>query len=103
MPMSGGATTARYQGSRLARPLAGQGQHRFQHVVDVDAAGFEHHVPRLDRGEVEDIVDQRQQLMRAVENAAAVVELARIQRRRNTGWSEISAKPMIAFSGVRSS
>ena len=68
-------------------PARGSAPARSQQLADVDLLGLQHHVAGLDRREVEDVVDQRQQPVRAVEDAAAVVELARVQRRRNTGWS----------------
>ena len=64
----------------VAGTLPGQRHHRLQHRADIDRTGLERHVAGLDRRQVEDVVDQRHQAMRAVENAAAVFELPLGQR-----------------------
>src|SRR5215472_14418918 len=62
-----------------SRALAGDAEHRFEHLANVDPFGFELHVARFDCCKIENVVDQLQQLVRAGEDAPAVVELAVIE------------------------
>ena len=71
--------------------------------ASVDRLGAELHLAGLDLGQVEHVVDELQQVARAGEDVAQVL-LVRGESPGPTLPSCISsAKPMIAFSGVRSS
>src|SRR3546814_13524111 len=63
---------------RSAGPFAGQVVDAAQEKVDVDRAAVERHVAGLDGREVEDVVDQREQALRGVDDALGILALPRV-------------------------
>src|SRR5215471_3386561 len=62
-----------------ARALAREVDDGFQHLANLDPRGFELHIAGFDCREIENVVDQRQELVRAGQDATAVIELALIK------------------------
>src|SRR5947209_9819 len=100
-PMSGGQQSSISSPRLLARPR-NSASTVFNIAKNLDPAGLQNHVTRFDRREVGNIVDEPEQLLRALEDAAGVVELPRIQVAEILIGQD-SAKPMTAFNGVRNS
>src|SRR5580658_1527944 len=57
------------------RPLPAQGQNSGEEGMDIDRRALQRQLSGLDRGQVENVVDQRQEPLRAVEDAAAILDL----------------------------
>ena len=58
-----------------ARPLVHQGRDAVQQIVNIHRAALQFEITGLDRCQIDRIADQRQQLMRAVENQSAIFAL----------------------------
>ena len=70
---------------------------------NIEVGRLELHPPGLDLGQVEDVVDERQQVPARRVDVAEVIVLLVVELAEHALPSSTSEKPMIALSGVRSS
>ena len=86
---------------------AGTLAHEQERVLDgvrqVKRRHFQLHPPGLDLGQIEDVVDQRQQMASGGQECRSVYSSCFSFSSPNNRSSNTSEKPMIALSGVRSS
>ena len=71
-------------------------------VLEVDCLHRDHHLPRFDARQVEDVVDQRQQVRAGILDVLDAAELVDRRRPRRIDRSSC-AKPSTALSGVLNS
>ncbi len=87
----------------LRRLLAHHHDAALERLSQRERRDLELDLARLDLGQVEDVVDQREQVVPRREDVVEVLRLLLVDRRRTSRSRSTCEKPMIAFSGVRSS
>ena len=86
----------------LARPLAHHHDAALERLPQRERRDLELDLPGLDLGQVEDVVDQREQVVAGGEDVVEVLLLLLVDLAEQPSRSTCE-KPRIAFSGVRSS